>query len=285
MTDVDGTVQAVDALLGVLDLVPAGAGRWTGTSMPNPPRRVYGGQLVAQAAVAVAREDPDRAASHRPHSVHCTFLAPATPDAPLEYAVAALRAGAAFARHEVRITQGERAVGLVVVSAHRPEPGYAHETAALPDRPPEDGVPQDQFSDPDTGGWLPGPVEVRELPAGPVAGPADPTELWLRVPRALPDDPALHDAVLLYLSDMRMLRSLFRGHGVDRSRARTASLDHVAWLHRRARVDDWIAYRTASPWAGDGRGLGTGSFVARSGELVATTAQEMLVRPPTPAAG
>lgn len=284
MTDVDEAVtRSVGELLDVLDLRSTGPGRLVGTSMSSPPRRVYGGQLVAQAYLAVVRGVADRPETFLPHSVHCTFLAPAVPGPPLEYVVRPLRVGASFARYEVRIAQEARDVGLVVASFHRPGAGYAHATAALPNRPPGDGELQGQFSDPDTGDRLPGPVEVRELPPpSPAPGPADPTELWVRVPHRLPDDPALHDAVLLYLSDARMLRSMFRAHGVDRSRTRTASLDHAVWLHRRARADDWLAYRTTSPWAGAGRAVGTGTLVDAAGEQVATTAQEMAVRPQEP---
>ncbi|MBN9738202.1 MULTISPECIES: acyl-CoA thioesterase domain-containing protein [unclassified Pseudonocardia] len=268
---------SVDELLEVLTLRAAGPGVRRGTSMSRPGGRVYGGQLLAQASLAAAYT-PGLGPGRLLHSLHCTFLAAADPARTLEFRVTTLQDGRSFTRRRVNVAQDDRAVAEVAVSFHRPGTGFEHGGGhVLPD-PPEAGAVQGQFSDPATGAWLAGPVQVTELPA-PDGGPEAPTDLWVRIPGPLPDDPVLQEALLLYLSDMRMLRSLFRGHGVDRSTVRTASLDHGVWLHRRCRVDRWLCYRTHSPWAAHGRALGAGELSTPDGDRVASTAQEMLVRP------
>ncbi|MCW0215089.1 MAG: thioesterase family protein [Pseudonocardia sp.] len=264
---------SVDELVGVLDLDPDGAGNgdsFTGHSTATPQGRIFGGQTLAQSLVAAARTVVGPVV---PHSLQAAFLQPGDPAAEIGFTVRPLRDSRSFRTRRVDTVQHGRLICTATVSFHIPEAGLDHADPLPHRRPPEDLEPRFPFQQP--GSADPGPIEQRKDSA--VPDPAG-VALWMRVTAPLPDDPLLHTALLVYLSDFGILHGAYRLHGVRRSLRRTASLDHAMWLHRPARADGWLHYDTRSPTAVDGRALGTGTFHAATGELLATATQEMIVR-------
>ncbi|SNT58541.1 acyl-CoA thioesterase II [Actinomadura meyerae] len=269
---------AVDRLLRVLDVDRVGERTFVGLSMDRPTHRVFGGQLLAQAAVAAARTAPGDVALH---SLHGYFARVGDPAAPIRYEVTTLRAGRSFHLQRVDARQGEEIIGTVTCSMQRGEPDHlAHQ---VPEQgsstPPEDAPARYPFAERASDDGTPaGPVELREGPQGAPPGPLAPSEVWLRVPTGLPDDPLLHRVLVVYMSDYTILRAAFRGHAVPRETTSGASLDHAVWLHRSGRADRWVHYVSTSPSAGAARALGSGSMFSEDGRLVATSAQEMVIR-------
>lgn len=256
-------------LLTVLDLTECARGAFTGTNMSVPAGRIYGGQLLAQSVIAAARTTGGLPL----HSLHGYFLQPGTVRDEVRYTVTQLRNGRSFRSRRVDATQRGGLVTSVLASFHTPEQGMRHQEP-MPEVPGPDGLPgRTLFAAAD---GPPSPVEARFCPAAP--GTFE-SAVWLRVTADLPEDPLLHQALLVYLSDFSIVRGAFLRHDVDRGTLRTASLDHSMWFHNPPHAGDWLLYRTRSPAAADARVSGTGTFYDRSGTVLATAAQEMLVRP------
>ncbi|RAY15602.1 hypothetical protein DPM19_07355 [Actinomadura craniellae] len=268
----------VDRLLRVLDLDQVDERTFVGSNTDRPAHRVFGGQVLAQACVAAARTAPEDVVLH---SLHGYFARAGDPAAPIRYEVTALRAGRSFHLQRVDAWQDQEIIGTVTCSMQRGEPDHLAHQVPEPGSPvpPEDASPRYPFAEraPDDEG-LPGPVELRENDRDAPAGPLAPSEVWLRVPVGLPDDPLLHRVLVVYMSDYTILRAAFRGHAVPRGTTSGASLDHAVWLHRAGRADRWLHYVCTSPSAGAARALGSGSLFSESGGLVATSAQEMVIR-------
>ncbi|WP_433249413.1 AMP-binding protein [Actinomadura nitritigenes] len=267
---------AVDGLLRVLDLDQAGERAFVGSSNERPAHRVFGGQVLAQAAVAAARTAPDDVVLH---SLHGYFARAGDPASPIRYEVTPLRAGRSFHLQRVDALQGEEIIGTVTCSMQRGEPDHLSHQLAAPQTPPppEDAPSRYPFAESAADGdGPPGPVELRENGQG--TDPLAPSEVWLRIPAGLPDDPLLHRTLLVYLSDFTIMRAAFRGNRIRRNTTTGASLDHAVWLHRAGRADRWVRYVSTSPSAGAARALGLGSLFSADGELLATGAQEMVIR-------
>ena len=266
-------------------------GRFTAHSIDGGRPRVFGGQVLAQALVAAGRTVP---ATTEPHSLHAYFVGQGDPREPLEYEVVPMRDGRSFSSRQVRATQGGRLVFELMASFQVPEDGPHHAWPA-PDVPGPDGLPpgadETQIEplygasmDRDASRAMGIEFRVAEpvaLDGTPVAVPDATVPIWLRVPAALPDDPVLHCALLAYASDMVLMAAVGAPHGLSlgSGRLQTASVDHVMWFHQRLRVDDWLLLHQWSPFAGGARGLAAGRVFDRQGALVASTAQEALVRP------
>jgi acyl-CoA thioesterase-2 len=265
-------VSAVDELVAALAVAQVSATDFTGDSTSVPPGRVFGGQLLAQCAVAVALTVPAPAVLH---SLHGYFLRAARPGVKLRFAVTTLRDGRSFAVRRVDVVQDNEIVTSVTASCHLAEDGYTHQDP-MPERPPYAVLPgRTPFPAAPDGPAQAGAVELRACP--PVPGRAE-SAVWMRITAPLPDDPVLHQAMLVYLSDFSILHGAFRYHDVDRREVRTASLDHSIWLHRPARADAWLLYDSRSPSAAGARAMGQAGLFTASGALAATAAQEMLVR-------
>ncbi|WP_395108243.1 AMP-binding protein [Actinomadura sp. SCN-SB] len=266
----------VDRLLQVLDLDQVGERTFAGSSNERPAHRVFGGQVLAQAGVAAARTAPDDVVLH---SLHGYFARAGDPSSPIRYEVTPLRTGRSFLLQRVDAWQDEEIIGTVTCSMQRSEPDHlAHQLPAPRSSAPPDDVPSRYpFAEtsPDDEGPA-GPIELREGVTG--TDPLAPSEVWLRVPMGLPDDPLLHRTLVVYISDFTIMRAAFRGHAVRRDAMSSASLDHAVWLHRPGRADRWLHYVSTSPSAGAARALGQGSLFSADGSLVATSAQEMVVR-------
>lgn len=269
----------VDALLGVLDIDADGEDRFVGTSLPEPSFRIFGGQVLAQCLVAAARtlDGTDAVA----HSLHGHFLRAGMPLAPAHIEVSRLRDGRSFHLRRADVRQGGQLIATATVSFHGPEHGALdHQLDAPPVAGPEQLPARFPFPLNDAVN-PPGPIEMRDPPVESDAQTA-PVDAWMRVAAALPDDPLLHQALLVHLSDYAVVRQAFQRHELPRGSTKAASLDHVIWMHRPARADRWLHYRTTSPSAGRNRAFGTGALFTEEGQLAASASQEMLVRPLRP---
>ncbi len=286
-----------ERLVDLLDLEERGGDVHVGRSSPGG-ERVYGGQFLAQALVAATRSmasaEPGDGTTPVAHSLHAYFLRAGDPARSIDYRVAVVRDGRAFATREVLACQGDREVFRLLASFHRPEPG-------LDWSPPlrlDDGPTPD---DPHYRHWLrrglaigsvtghgylfgPGrPVEVRYVdpPANPPEGPVTgPQRMWLRAAEDLGDDPAVHAAALAYLSDETLIDNAMLPHGLrwTDDRLQGASLDHAMWFCRPARADGWLLYEQTVLSTAGARAQVRGDFLRPDGVLVATVVQEGLVR-------
>ncbi|AWN36473.1 acyl-CoA thioesterase II [Methylobacterium radiodurans] len=284
MTDI------VTELLDILDLERLEEDLFRGVSPKVSWPRVFGGQVVAQALVAASRTVP---ASRPPHSLHAYFLLGGDPKAPIVYEVERIRDGGSFTTRRVRAIQHGRPIFATSVSFHAEEEGYAHQMP-MPGAPDPDALPSVQALIARGGATLPPaltgyfarprPIELKpvDLRRYLEPGPAEPVcNVWLRAASLLPDDPAIHRAVLAYASDMTLLDATLIAHGrsVFDPDIQGASLDHALWFHRPFRADSWLLYRQDSPSTGGARGFARGQIFAQDGTLVASVAQEGLIRP------
>jgi len=284
------TVTAAD-LVALLDIEPVGTDQFVGRSPRNGWARVFGGQVIAQALVAASRTVETR----EPHSLHGYFMLAGDPAEPILFEVERIRDGRSFTTRRVTARQRDKAIFELSASFHVAEEGVEHQMPAPPAPAPE------SLPDPAAAAALLGekmqkrlqslldriqPIEFRPLdPAryaplapGQVREPRQ--SLWIRIGGALPDDPAIHRAALAYLSDMTLLDTALvtHGHTVSDGHFQVASLDHALWFHRPCRADDWLLYVQDSPNASGARGLTRGLVYTRTGALVASVAQEGLMR-------
>ena len=278
-------------LVTVLDLEADGPDRFVGHSLKNGWRRVFGGQALAQSLVAAQRTVPDRAV----HSLHAYFLLAGDPIEPIRFDVERLRDGKSFSTRRVVARQRGEAIFVLSASFQIDEPGPDH---CLP--APATLAPEESFFSAAKLAALPdavrkrvegmleriAPIETRATDLGRFARtpgtPAEPRQnLWIRITPELPDDPALHRAAIVYLSDMTLLDTALaaHGHAVFDGSHQVASLDHAFWFHRPARADSWLLYAQDSPNASGARGLTRGLIYREDGVLVASVAQEGLIRP------
>jgi acyl-CoA thioesterase-2 len=303
--DPDGVGRlAVDAVLRALRLEPVGGDRFLGTSLARPRGRVYGGQVLAQALLAAgATVAPDRHA----HSVHGYFLRPGDPTVPITFAVERLRDGRSFSARRTHALQGGTPILSMIASFQEVQPGVEHATA-MPQLPAPDRVPSaiDLF----TGIDHPrarefvraASFDLRHVPDSlfVAASPevTDRQAVWMRARAPIRDEDlttstgdggarptaqVLHAALLAFACDQVLLEPVLRRHGMGwlEPGLSVASLDHAMWWHRPARADQWLAYVQESPSAQGGRGLGTARVYTADGVLVASIAQEGMVRRPS----
>ncbi|QFR33641.1 acyl-CoA thioesterase II [Ancylobacter sp. TS-1] len=283
----------VAELVDVLDLEPLEENLFRGSNPPEswPFRtRVFGGQVLAQALVA-AQRTVDLAA----HSMHAYFLLAGDPTIPIVYEVERVRDGRSFATRRTVAIQHGRPIFIMSVSFHREEPGLEHQLDLEMVVPTPEEVPGiedlpaavlERLPQPVRDYWMrPRPIELRPIGLG-EARSAPRRALWFRAAGALADDPGLHRAVLAYASDMTLLEAttLVHGTSVLGQNIQAASLDHALWLHRPFRADDWLLYTQDSPSASGARGLARGLVYDRAARLVASVAQEGLIRQVTPTA-
>ena len=280
---------AVAELLGFLDLEKIEENIFRGVSPQVGWQRVFGGLVVAQALVAAQRTVFGRA----PHSLHGYFLLPGDPLAPIVYEVDRLRDGKSFTTRRCNAIQHGYAIFSLSASFQIEEAGPEH-AVVMPDAPPPETLPSEAELIETFGGLMPEPIRRWFASARPIeTRPADPTHfvrrgpgapvqnVWLRAAAPLPDDPAIHRAVLAYLSDMTLLDTALIAHGhyvFDKS-LQVASIDHSLWFHRPFRADEWLLFVQESPNASGARGLTRGLLFSRDGRLVASAAQEGLMRP------
>ncbi|ACK50807.1 acyl-CoA thioesterase II [Methylocella silvestris BL2] len=283
------SAEAVDELLAILDLETIEQNIFRGRSPQVGWQRVFGGLVVAQALVAASRTAPGRT----PHSLHCYFLLPGDPQARIVYEVERLRDGSSFATRRCVAIQHGRPIFSLAASFQIEEEGLEH-AFAMPDAPAPESLPSEAEMLETFGAQLPETIRrwfasARPIETRPVdpdrymrRAPGAPTQnIWLRAAAPLPDDPAIHRAVLAYLSDMTLLDTalIAHGHFVFDSALQVASIDHALWFHRPFRADEWLLYVQDSPNSSGARGLTRGLIYSRDGRLVASAMQEGLMRP------
>jgi acyl-CoA thioesterase-2 len=277
----------LEHLLELLDLEALEINLFRGRTTRDGRDRIFGGQVLGQALVAARRTVEDRLA----HSLHGYFLRPGDPTRPIVYEVDRIRDGRSFATRRVVATQAGRAIFNMSVSFQEVEAGFEHQSEPLAPREPAGELYEEvirrevarhvEIERDDRRFDL--PIEVRaegglHIFDESVHPPRMRT--WLRAKGALPNDPGLHQCVLAYASDLTIGVSAIHPHpvGVRSPGMRTASLDHAMWFHRPFRADDWLCFDQISPVASQGRGFGRGEVYTRKGELVASCAQESLMR-------
>ena len=280
---------ALAGLLEVLDLEPLEVNLFRGISPQNRWQRVYGGQVLGQALIAAGRTvDEPRTA----HSLHGYFLLGGDPAHPIIYEVERIRDGGSFTTRRVKAIQHGRIIFVMSASFQKDEQGFEH-ALPMPDVPPPEALPSAAERVAELIEALPkdmrdywqreNPIELRPVDVSRYLSrePHPPLQqIWLRANGPLPDDPRLHQCVLAYASDFTLLDTALIAHGkllFDRD-IQLASLDHALWIHGPFRADDWLLYAQDSPSASGARGFCRGSFFTRDGRLVASTAQEGLIR-------
>jgi len=279
--------SAVENLLATLDLEQLEVNLFRGRSPQSSWQRVFGGQVIGQALVAALRTVEGRPA----HSMHAYFMLGGDPKVPIIYEVDRIRDGKSFTTRRVVAIQHGQAIFTTAVSFHADEPGFAHQTR-MPDVPGPEQLPTEE----DVKARLASmpepvrryfererPIELRPVEYGRyLGGKSDDARfhVWIRATGRLPDDPAIHQCVLAYASDLTLLDAALIPHGrsVFEKSIMAASLDHALWLHRPFRADDWLLYAQESPNLSGARGFARGLIFARDGTLVASVAQEGLLR-------
>ncbi|MDQ4136818.1 MAG: acyl-CoA thioesterase II [Pseudomonadota bacterium] len=280
--------SAVHDLLSILDLEPLEHNLFRGRSPQVGWQRVFGGQVIGQALVAACRTVEERG----PHSLHAYFLLAGDPKVPIIYEVDRLRDGKSFATRRVKAIQHGRAIFAMSASFQVEEPGFDHQVP-MPDVPDPESLPTEAQMKAGVLPLMPDPVRAyyereRPIELRPVdferytsREPREPRfSVWIRSTAPLPDDPAVHQCVLAYASDLTLLDTSLVAHGrtVFERSIQAASLDHALWFHRPFRADDWLLYTQDSPSASGARGFSRGLIFARDGTLVASVAQEGLIR-------
>lgn len=282
-------MSAVTDLLSILDLERLEINLFRGVSPQVGMRRVFGGQVIGQALVAATRT----VENVQPHSLHAYFLLGGDPSIPIIYDVDRIRDGKSFTTRRVVAIQKGAAIFSMSVSFHNDEDGLSHQMP-MPKVPHPDELPNDAEIRAKVLPQLPEPVrnyysrvrpiELKPVDFGRYAGkpqPDDRFNIWMRTTSPLPDDPAIHRCALAYASDMTILDTALLPHGrsiFDRD-IMGASLDHALWFHRPFRADQWLLYTQDSPNSHGARGFGRGLIYAADGTLVASVAQEGLMRP------
>lgn len=282
--------SAMQDLLAILDLETLEHNLFRGRSPQSAWQRVFGGQVIGQALVAAQRTVD---AARHVHSLHCYFMRPGDPAVPIIYEVDRIRDGGSFTTRRVVAVQHGHAIFSLSASFQKEEPGLDHQLP-MPEgvTPPENLRTQREFLA-EFGERVPEnirrywarerPIEVRpviiehytsrdKLPPR--------QDVWIRTTGPVPDDRALQAAVLAYLSDMTLLDTSTFAHGRNGfdPDIQMASLDHAMWFHRQHKLDDWLLYTQDSPSAQGARGFSRGSLYALDGTLIASVAQEGLVR-------
>jgi acyl-CoA thioesterase-2 len=281
--------DAVDELIDILDLEELEVNIFRGRSPDENRQRVFGGQVAGQALVAAGRT-VERGSVH---SLHAYFLRPGDPTKPILYEVDRIRDGHTFTTRRVVAIQHGKAIFNLAASFQPDEIGPEHQIdmpeAPDPDTLPpveerlagmKDSLPREVFE------WMTRdrPIAVRPVVAG---NPLKPTKrpprqlVWIRASRRLPDDPLLHQCVVVYASDLTLLDTATLPHAIAWNDPGyvMASLDHAMWFHRPFRADEWLLYVQESPAAHGARGFTMGHLFTRAGQLVVSVAQEGLIRP------
>lgn len=279
------------------DLGQSAADVFLGVSQPQPHGRVFGGQVLAQCIIAAGRTvtPADGQPPRFIHSLHGYFLRPGDSKLPVHFAVERLRDGGSFSARRVHAIQKGAPIMSVIMSFQEEADGIDHQVAMPTVTAPEDlPTTADVVGDidhPIAQHWAHGRiVDVRHVESALYLEPAAEREprqhLWMRAMSGLPNDPLTGAAVLAYVSDYTLLEAAMRANGVAwvTPGYRAASLDHAMWFHRPVRLDDWILYAQESPSAQGGRGLGLGRMFSRDGTLIATVAQEGMMRIKDPSA-
>lgn len=279
---------AVEKLLAILDLETLEHNLFRGRSPQDGWQRVFGGQVIGQALIAAERTVEGRVA----HSLHGYFMRPGDPSMPIIYEVDRIRDGRSFNTRRVVAIQHGAAIFSMSVSFHVVEDGFDHQFD-MPDVADPDDLPSLSELKKDRIGHFPAviktyfererPIEIRPVDLTRFLDPErrHPVQhVWMRATGTLPDDPSLHQSALAYASDFTLLDTALIAHGrvLYDPKLMLASLDHALWFHRPFKADEWMLYTQDSPASHGARGFCRGSVFTRDGTLVASVAQEGLIR-------
>lgn len=257
---------------------------------PRFPQRVFGGQVLAQSLYAASQTvEADRPA----HSIHAYFLRPGDPQKQIVYEVDPIRDGRSFTTRRVVAKQDGAAIFNAAISFHVGEAGLDHQSESPSVTPPEElesdaeywGRRTEERPDEERNAFWQHPLDRWPVKRRNYDAP-EPQEAvqhcWFRARGEVGDDPVRHQILLAYMSDFALLGTAMLPHPYSGHTPgiQVASLDHAIWFHRPARVDDYLLYTMDSPTAHGSRGFSRGTFFTRGGELVASTAQESLMRTP-----
>jgi acyl-CoA thioesterase-2 len=279
----------VRQLIDLLDVEEIDTDLYRGARQPGGVGRVFGGQVIGQALQAAQRSVEGEKAAH---SLHAYFMRPGDENHPIIYRVVRDFEGRSFANRRVIAMQKGQPILNMTASFQTPSEGLHHQDT-MPDVPDPDTLRSESELREEIQDAVPEklrrfflrarPIEIRPVNPRNWFRPEKQPALqhsWFRVAAPLPDDPALHRAMLAYATDMTLLGTCMMPHGVTwmSGKVQTASLDHAVWLHEPFRFDEWLLYTTDSPWAGHSRGFNRGRIYARDGRLVASAAQEGLIR-------
>ena len=276
----------MNTLSDLLTLEELAADRFRCLSMISDEKRVFGGQLLCQALLAAGRTAPNVSCN----SLHVLFVGPGEASKPFEIDVTRIRDGRSFASRQVTVRQSDKLILSAMASFHRGDDGPEHELNALEVPRPEDLKDQREVRHANAAAngkaartySAETMLDARpfEMPVDESAGVEGRRCLWIRSRAPLADEPILHQAAIAYASDMGMVNVSLRPHIAygDGRPIDFASLDHALWFHRPARADEWLLCVQRSPAAVAGRGLAFSHIYTREGALVATCAQESLVR-------
>lgn len=252
-------------------------------------RQIFGGQVLAQALLAASRTVPSE---RQPHSLHAYFLRPGDMKEKISFQVDRLRDGKSFNTRRVTAMQHGAAILNLATSFQVSEPGLSHQIAMPEVQAPEDCLTRAQLAEKYKDSM---PAEMLKRAARPFAIDMRPVEpenfmqaekrapnrmVWIRLNETLPKDYPWHIHMLAYASDMTLLETSLRPHGVSMftPNLQIASLDHSMWFHRPMRMDEWLLYVQDSPSSSAARGFSRGSIFSRTGELLVSVAQEGLIR-------
>jgi acyl-CoA thioesterase-2 len=278
---------SVEELMALLDLEPIEDNLFRGRQPATRLQRVFGGQVAAHALVAAERTVESR---YVIHSLHSYFLRPGDTSVPIVYDVEDVREGRSFATRRVIARQHGRPIFAMTLNFQVPEEGLEHQDTMPVVPPPEECVSLAEAtpgSGRDSEDWQRewAALEARFIgdsrPGGAFEdAPTATQRLWIRVAGELPDDPLMHTAAFTYASDMTLLAASLVPHGryIGSEGMQAASLDHTIWFHRPFRADEWWLYDQTSPSASGGRGLALARVFTQDGRLVASVAQEGLIR-------
>ncbi|MES2700522.1 MAG: acyl-CoA thioesterase II [Pseudomonadota bacterium] len=283
--------QLVADLMLLLDLEPRGSDLFIGRKHPEGMGRVFGGQAIAQALGAARRTVP---AERFTHSLHAYFLRPGSDEHPIEFRVKRDLDGRSFSNRRVVASQRGEPILNLTASFHLPQEGMGHQEARMPQVPPPEELRPDAEIRREVAEQLPdGPlkrlmlrpraIDFRSVETRDWLDPqkqAPMAHCWFRTVSQLPDYRPIHRAVLAYASDFQLLSTAMNPHGLSMhlGQLKAASLDHAIWFHDNFRADEWLLYVTDSPWSGMSRGFGRGQIFTQDGRLVASVAQEGMLR-------
>jgi acyl-CoA thioesterase-2 len=278
----------LDDLISLLELETIEDNIYRGQSRDIGTPQVFGGQVLGQALIAAGRTVTGRFA----HSLHAYFLAPGDVNSPIIYEVDRARDGGSFSNRRVVAIQHGRQIFNMTASFQTVETGLGHQLS-MPRVPAPEGLKDLEELAREYGPGLPPrmqrfltyrrPVQVRPVQPDQFLAQAslEPVkQVWMKTLDPLPDSDALHQALLAYISDYELIGTVTLPHGLHATRSglQMASLDHAMWFHRPVRVDDWLLFDLDSPSASGARGLARGHVFTRDGRLVASLAQEGLIR-------
>ncbi len=285
--------EPLASLLTALDLTDTGARTsediFTGPSQWMPLGRVYGGQVLAQSLIAAMRTVPD---DRVVHSMHGYFLRPGDVNLPITFSVDRIHDGRSFSTRRTQAYQDALPILSMIASFQDEDAGLDHQVEMPEGLPDPESLPNSaatlaHIDHPVAQYWASDrPFDMRHVPS-PVYLTVEGDHVahqavWIKAVGPLPDDPDLHRAALAYASDYTIMESAMRRHGIAWSTPglKAASLDHAMWWHRFGRVDEWLLYAQESPSATGGRGLSLGRIYSRDGRLLASVAQEGMIRVP-----